>query len=127
MSMSRKTQVLVIGDVVAIGILTLIGFATHNETGFSYLPRMLALFLPMIIGWFLLSPFLGVFDQEQAASFHQIWKPAFTMFFVVPFGVVLRGLILGAPIIPLFALVLSAVSAFGMLIWRGIYFLLNRK
>jgi len=49
------------------------------------------------------------------------------MLFVGPFAVTLRGLILNAPIIPIFAVVLTATSAFGMLVWRGIYFLLNRK
>jgi len=48
------------------------------------------------------------------------------MLFAGPLAVVLRGLILNAPIIPIFAVVLSATSAVGMMIWRGIYLLLKR-
>ncbi len=44
-----------------------------------------------------------------------------------PLGVVLRGLILNAPIIPILAVVLSATSALGIIIWRTLYLLLNRK
>jgi hypothetical protein len=40
---------------------------------------------------------------------------------------VLRGLMLNAPIIPIFAIVLGAASALGMVVWRALYFLLNRK
>jgi hypothetical protein len=39
----------------------------------------------------------------------------------------LRGLLLNAPIIPIFAGVLGATSAFGMLVWRGIYLFLGNK
>jgi hypothetical protein len=43
------------------------------------------------------------------------------MLFAAPFAAILRGLILNAPIIPIFAIVLAATSALGMLIWRGLY------
>lgn len=50
------------------------------------------------------------------------------MVFAGTFAVVLRGLILNAPIIPIFGVVLSATSALGLLIWRGLaIFLSNRK
>jgi hypothetical protein len=48
------------------------------------------------------------------------------MLFAGPLAVVLRGLILNAPIIPIFAVVLSVTSALGMMIWRGLYLLLKR-
>jgi hypothetical protein len=43
------------------------------------------------------------------------------MIFVGPLAAILRGLILNAPVIPIFAVVLSATSAFGMLVWRVLY------
>jgi hypothetical protein len=49
------------------------------------------------------------------------------MIFAASFAAVLRGLILNAPIIPTFAVVLGATSAFGMLVWRGVYLFLKRK
>jgi ABC-type xylose transport system permease subunit len=49
------------------------------------------------------------------------------MIFAAPLAAILRGLLINAPVIPIFAVVLSATSAFGMLIWRGIYLFLSRK
>ncbi len=39
-----KIYFLVGGDILAILITTLIGFATHGETDTSFLPRMAAIF-----------------------------------------------------------------------------------
>ena len=122
-----KKSILIIGDILAILIVTLIGFATHGEAGASFLPRMSAIFFPLIIAWFLISPWLGLFQHEITSNPKLLWRPILAMIFAAPLAVVIRGLILNAPIIPIFAVVLSATSAFGMLIWRGIFVLLNRK
>jgi hypothetical protein len=118
---------LILGDILAILIVTFIGFATHGEADISFLPRMAAMFFPLVISWFLLSPFLGLFDQAVISDPRQLWRPVLGMIFAAPLAAVLRGLILNAPIIPIFALVLSASSAFGMLVWRGVYLLLQRN
>jgi hypothetical protein len=47
--------------------------------------------------------------------------------FAGPFAAVLRGFILNAPIIPIFAAVLAGTVALGMVVWRGIFVFLNRK
>lgn len=125
--MSTSTRSLIAGDILAILFTTFIGFATHGETSVSVLPRMAAAFFPLMIGWFLLSPFLGLFQHEITANPRQLWRPVLTMIFAAPLAVVLRGLILGAAIIPIFAVVLGATSALGMLVWRTIYFFLQRK
>jgi hypothetical protein len=49
------------------------------------------------------------------------------MIFAAPLAAVLRGLILNAAIIPIFVVVLGATSAFGILVWRAIYFFLNNR
>jgi hypothetical protein len=121
--MSGSIIILVAGDIVALALVTVIGFATHGEGDLSFLPRMLAAFIPLAIAWFLLSPGFGLFKREIITDLKQLWRPAFVMFFAGSFAVVLRGLILNAPIIPIFAVVLSATSAFGLLIWRILYFL----
>ena len=122
----RSKQILIAGDILAIAIVTVVGFATHGEADLSFLPRMLAAFVPLTVAWFLLAPWFGLFQQEVTTNPKLLWRPVLVMFLAGPFAVVLRGLILNAPIIPIFAVVLSATSAFGMLVWRGIYFLLNR-
>jgi len=120
-------QILIAGDFLAIAIVTIIGFATHGEADISFLPRMLAAFIPVTVAWFILAPWFGLFQQEITTNPKLLWRPVLAMLLAGPFAVVLRGLILNAPIIPIFAVVLSATSAFGMFVWRGIYVLLSRK
>jgi hypothetical protein len=122
-----KRNLLIIGDTLAILITTFIGFATHGEADMSFLPRMAAAFFPLVIAWFLLSPFLGLFQPEITANARDLWRPVFAMIFAAPLAAVLRGLILNAAIIPIFAVVLSATSAFGMLVWRTIYLFIQHK
>ena len=119
--------ILILGDLLAIALITFIGFATHGEAGLSFLPRMGAAFVPLVISWFLLAPSLGLFREQTVSNSRQLWRPVLGMIFAASFAAVLRGLILHAAIVPIFAVVLSATSAFGMLVWRGIYLFLVRK
>ena len=120
-------RILICGDILAIGLVTIIGFSTHGEAGLSFLPRMAAVFFPLLAGWFLLAPWFGLFQDEIIRTARQLWRPALTAIFVAPLAAVLRGLILNAPIIPIFAVVLGAILALGIVIWRGFYFLLKLK
>jgi hypothetical protein len=122
-----KKSILILGDLLAIAILTIIGFATHGEAELSFLPRMAALYFPLSISWFLLAPSLGLFQREITSNPKQLWRPALAAFFAAPLAAVLRGFILNAPIIPIFAVVLAGTSALGMVIWRGLYFFFKRK
>ncbi len=116
-----KNYVLVLGDSLAILIVTIIGFASHGEGSVSFLPRMAAAFFPLLIGWFLLAPFLGLFQTGITSQPSQLWRAVLAMVFAAPLAAVLRGLLLNAPIIPIFAVVLGATSALGMFLWRAIY------
>ena len=122
-----KIYILVIGDIFAIALLTIIGFVTHRETEISILPRAAAVFFPLLISWFLLAPALGLFQKTAVTETRQLWRPVLGMAFAASFAAVLRGLILNAPVIPIFAVVLCLTSAFGMLIWRGIYLFWSRQ
>ena len=116
-----KRLTLVFGDLLAIAIITVIGFATHGEAGLSFLPRMAATFVPLAAGWFALAPALGLFDASRAGNARQLWRPALAAFFAAQSAVILRGLWLNAAVLPLFGLVLGAASALGMVAWRGIW------
>ena len=118
---------LILGDLIAILIITLIGFAMHGEFGLPFIGRMAATYFPLSIAWFLLSPWFGLFQYETTANPKQLWRPTFAMLFVAPFAAVLRGIVLNAPIIPIFAVVFAAASAFGMVVWRGLYLFVNRS
>lgn len=125
--MFKSKKVLIAGDILVIAVVTIVGFATHGETGLSFLPRMAAIFIPLVIAWITLAPWFGLFQQEVSSDPKQLWQPTLAMLFAAPVAVVIRGLLLNAPIIPIFAVVLSLTSAFGMLVWRILYFLLGRK
>lgn len=118
-------RILVLGDLLAIAVITIVGFATHGEAGFAFLPRMVAMYFPLSVSWFLLAPVLGLFQQQTTSDLKQLWRPALTSLFAAPLAAVLRGLILNAPIIPVFAVVLAATLALGMVLWRGFYFRFN--
>jgi hypothetical protein len=119
---------LILGDLLAITVLTVIGFASHGETDASYLPRVAATFVPMAVSWFLLAPALGLFEAERVRSARQLWRPAWGAFFASQLAVILRGLWLNAPVLPLFGIILGATAVLGMVVWRGIWiWLLGRK
>ena len=118
--------ILVLGDILTIALITIIGFASHGEAGVSFLPRMAAAFFPLLIGWFLLAPGMDLFQNELTHNARQLWRPALTAFFAASLAVILRGLILNAPIIPIFGIVLGATTALGMFLWRGLYLFFNR-
>jgi len=123
--MINNRNIVILGDILAILVVTLIGFATHGELNTTFITRMSALFFPLTIAWFLIAPWLGLFQHEVVSNPKQLWRPVLAMIFAAPLTAVLRGLILNAPIIPIFVVVLAAISAFGMVLWRGIYFFLN--
>jgi hypothetical protein len=125
--MANSRSALIIGDIAAIALVTVIGFATHGEADAAFLPRMAVAFFPITLAWFLLSPWFGLFDGKVTANLNQFWRPALVIVFAGPFAVVVRGLLLNAPIIPIFAVVLSATSALGMIIWRTAWYFIQRK
>lgn len=122
-----STLILILGDLLAIAVITVIGFVTHGETDASYLPRMAATFVPMAVSWFILTPALGLFEAERVRSTRQLWRPACGAFFAAQLAVILRGLWLNAAVLPLFGLILGAMSALGMIVWRGIWIWLEHR
>jgi hypothetical protein len=119
--MRKSNNTLILGDILAIGLVTVIGFVTHGEADISFLPRMAAAFFPITIAWFLLAPWFGLFQHKITSAPPQLWRPALAMLFAAPLAAVLRGWILNAAFIPIFALVLGSTSALGMVVWRAIY------
>jgi len=122
-----KKSTLVIGDILAILITTLIGFATHEELKSEFLLRMMAAIVPLTIAWFLLAPWFGLFQPETTSQLKFIWRPVLAMLFAAPLAVVFRGLILNSAILPIFAIVFGATSALGIAVWRAAFIVLNRN
>jgi DUF3054 family protein len=123
----NNQSVLIVGDILAIAITTLIGFATHGELSSAFRLRMFAAIIALTIAWFLLAPWLGLFRSEVVSNLKQLWRPAVTMIFAAPLAGILRGLILRADIVPVFIIVFGATSAFGMIVWRSLFLFLHRR
>ena len=122
-----KKNILILGDILALAIVTIIGFTSHGEANTSFLPRVAAVFFPLIISWFAIAPWFGLFDSEITSNPRLLWRPAFAMIFAGPLAVLIRGLILNAPVIPIFGVVLSTTSAVGLALWRWIYILISKR
>jgi hypothetical protein len=118
---------IVIGDILAIAILTIIGFATHDEMDISYLPRMAASFLPVLFAWFVLAPWFGLFDEEAISNPKHLLRIPLVFLFAAPLAVIIRSVVLAIPVIPMFALVLGSTNSLGMLVWRWLLGFITRR
>jgi len=122
----NKKSILILGDILALAIVTIIGFVTHGEGSLEYLPRMSAAFFPLIIAWMILAPWFELFNPEVASNLKLIWRVPLAVIFTAPLALIFRGFILNGPIIPIFAVVFTITSAFGLIVWRLIYFLFSK-
>ena len=121
--MERKNYYwLHVGDICAIALVTVIGFASHGSLDTAGL-RMLTTFVPLLVAWFLISPFLGVFQSDVITDWQKLWRPALAMVYAAPFAAWLRAIMLDTATSWIFIGVLAAVSAAGIMIWRGLYWL----
>lgn len=117
----NKKYILILGDVITLAILTIIGFATHGETSTSFIPRMAVIFFPITFAWFVLAPWFGLLDDVVTQAPKQLLRIPLAFLFAAPLAVILRGALLNAPVLPLFALIFGGSNALGMLVWRWLY------
>src|SRR5512143_1430879 len=96
-----KNSILIVGDILALLITTLIGFVTHGEGNLSFLPRFLAAFIPMTLAWFLLAPWFRLFQPENS-HLKQLWRVLLVMLFAAPLAVTVRSALLLTDAIPIF-------------------------
>jgi hypothetical protein len=125
--MSRTLSILVVGDILTLAAVTWIGFATHGETSLDLLPRMMTTFLPLLAGWFLIAPLLGLFSVGATQNPRQLWRPVYAALLAAPLVGVLRAAMLNGIVLPLFVLIMGASAALGMLLWRAIFLLIQRR
>ncbi len=127
MEKTKRNYLLILGDVILFVLVTIIGFARHETLGTAG-ARMLATFIPLLLAWMAAAPFLNCYSPEVYAAPRQLWRPVWAMVLAAPMAAFLRSLLLGgAPILPVFVLVMMGVSALGILVWRGVFVLIVRK
>ena len=120
--MKEKTRTLllpslIIGDLLAILMVTLLGFIFHGESIAS--PRWLTTFLPFAAAWALQAPWLGLYEPEIASDWRKSWwRAALSGILAAPMAGLLRAMMLGSVVVPVFVIVLALTAAAGMAIWR---------
>lgn len=126
-SLMNKSSLLWIGDVLVIGLVTAIGFATHGTLQTAGW-RFFTTFVPLTIAWWLVAFPAGLMQVSATRKLSDLWKPVWAGILTGPLAALLRSLWLGQAVVPVFTLVLTAVTSFGLLIWRcGFYLLTSRK
>ena len=120
--MSKPKMILYAGDVVTIAVLTLIGFASHDELAVSYIPRMGVTFIPVLIAWFGIAFWLGLLNDDFSSKPRPYWRMTFAALYASTMAAFLRSLILGSGEISVgFLFGLGGASVVGMNIWRWLY------
>jgi hypothetical protein len=110
-------MILVIGDTLTLALVTLVGFASHGTMGTAG-TRMVTTFVPLLIAWLLVAPHLRVFQEATTSDWKELWRPFWAMVLAAPMAAWIRGAWLGAPILPIFVVVLGGISAIALLAWR---------
>lgn len=124
---TTSQAVLVLGDILILGIVTLIGFASHQALENSG-AHILSTFLPLTAAWLLISPHLKAYDLSTVKEPRQLWRPVWSLWLAAPLMGLLRAMWLDSVIIPTFVLVMAGVSSLAMLIWRGLFLIIiSRK
>ena len=118
--------ILLLGDMFSLLLVTLTGFASHGTMGTAG-TRMLTTFVPLVVAWLLVAPHLHVFQDSVSSNWKELWRPLWAMVLAAPLAAWMRGVWLGAPILPIFVVVLGGFSALALLVWRSLYWLWRNR
>ncbi len=112
-------------DSLILLAVTLIGFATHNSSLLD--GRWLATFIPLVFAWLAAAPALGLYSPGSTGQYTQVWRAALAALLAAPLAVLLRGLWLQGVVVPVFGLVMMAITAAGMTLGRIVWITLNAR
>jgi hypothetical protein len=120
----RPTHLVILGagDLLVILSFVWIGRSSHSLSVADVVAGLTTA-LPFIIGWFLITPWFGLYRSEIRQSWRK-WVPRFLAAWAIagPLSLVLRALFLGRPlsssIIPGFATIALGYIGFVVLAWR---------
>src|ERR1051326_2399900 len=94
MSYQQALTSLIIGDILVFIIFAILSDSSHGKlSGLASVGHSIVVALPFIVGWFLVSPFMGLFRRElftqpRAMAIRTIWAwiPAWVI------AMILRGI-----------------------------------
>ena len=114
--------VLLAGDALVLLAVTLAGFGNHNSSLAG--GRWLTTFLPLVIAWGLVAPWLGNYSLRFLQQPTQAWRALLAMVLAAPIAAFLRAVLLNSMVIPIFVVALGGVAALSMAAWRVVWALL---
>ena len=113
-TLRRMRTAAIVGDVIVISILTVVGFATHDtldQTG-----RLLLTTGSFLVAWAFVGPWFRIVDERVVTR--MVWVVPLAWIAAAPLGAVVRGLVLGIEVSPVFVVVMTAVTGAGLTLWR---------
>ena len=125
---AQAVIMLVIGDLICFLIFSALGRNQHRESsGFTAILQIILTALPFAAGWFLVSPFVGVFRHKVLAQPRaMVMRTALAWLLAWPVAMLLRGIFVDHGIPPLsFAIVVLLFNMLLLLIWRWLFALTN--
>jgi hypothetical protein len=125
----RRTLFLVVGDALTFVVFAAIGRRSHGEAaGLAAVGEVLLTAAPFMAAWFLVAPWLRVFDPAVAASPCAVTgRTVLAWLIALPIGLALRALIIGRFSPPSFAIVTFLVVCVLLGGWRTTFAWLNRR
>ncbi|MEN8113267.1 MAG: DUF3054 domain-containing protein [Actinomycetota bacterium] len=115
---SRHLRIAIIGDIVALIVLTIVGFASHDTLGET--TRLIVTTLGALAGWALIAPWFGAFSTDVLTKPAHVWRIALAWIVTAPFALFLRGWILGIEVSTTFILTTIAINGLALILWRAV-------
>ncbi len=125
-SLTKNQKILISGDIVTLFLITLIGFSRHQTLSTAG-SRIFSTFIPWSIAWILISPLLGVFEEDYSQEVRQLWRPIWAMILASPIAGFLRAIWLGQNMLPLFPIIMGGSAIIGLIVFRLFYIYSRRK
>ena len=130
-ALAQQLALLIGGDLLVLLLFTWVGRSSHSLSGIDIFAG-LATAAPFIISWFLIAPWLGLFQVEVSQTWRKL-VPRLLLVWLIggPLAGLLRALFLGRPIpegiVPTFVVITMVIASLFMLIWRlGYIWWVNR-
>lgn len=127
MSNPLQLTLLILGDILVFLIFSVLGRNSHDEpSGFGAFLQVIGTAAPFMIGWFIVSPFFGLFKRKVVVSPKQMaWRTAVAWLIAWPIGLTIRSIFVKHLPPVAFALITLVFNMFFLLIWRWPFALRN--